>query len=161
MEINAMRVFKILKYAAVVIMIIYIFSLLKAEHESTAVFEDVESAVVSAADMSTRQKAENRMIKRLYGFASGDYDGVALYYPTTNMGAEEIMLIKLSDLSQRESVLAAVNERLASQKKSFDGYGTAQMELLGDAIIDDKGNYILFAVGADAKEIAEVFENSL
>ena len=161
MEINAMNVFKIIKYVAVVLMLIYILSLFRGEKTSSAAFDDVEKAVAAAADMSTRQKAENRMIKRLYGLSSGDFEGISLYYPNTNMGAEEIFLIKLSDLSQKEACLQAVQSRLASQKKSFDGYGVGQTELLNHAVIDDRGNYILFVVGADAQDIVSAFENSL
>ncbi len=161
MKADRILIYRIITLAAIVLMLVYVVSLFRGEKESSAAFADVETAVMSAADLSTMQKAENRMIKRLYGLSAGDYEGLTLYYPTTNMGAEEIFLVKLADQSQKEAVLAAVNERLAGQKKAFDGYGVGQTELLNASVIDDRGNYILFVVNQDAAAIDAAFAGSL
>ncbi len=161
MKTDRIMIFRIIRGAAVILLLVYVFSLFGSGKTSSAAFEDVEKAVTQAVDTQTMIKAENRMIKRLYGLSAGDYEGIMLYYPTTNMGAEEILLVKLADTSQSESVAAAVNERLATQKKSFDGYGEAQTALLNAAVVDVQGNYILFVVNENAQAIDEAFRESL
>ena len=161
MNKNQITIFRILRVVTVVILLAYIATLFSGGRTSSALFGDVEKAVTQTADMSTMVKAENRMIKRLYGLSSGDYEGISLYYPTTNMGAEEILLVRLSDVSQSDAVVEAVNKRLATQKKSFDGYGEEQTALLNASVIDVQGNYILFVVNRDAKAVDEAFRNSL
>ena len=161
MKTDRIMIFRVVRGVVAVLLLIYVFSLFGGGKTSSSAFEDVEKAVVSAADTQTMQKAENRMIKRLYGLSSGDYEGIMLYYPTTNMGAEEILLVKLADQAQSETVQAAIAGRLATQKKSFDGYGEAQTALLNAAVTDVQGNYILFVVNEDAQAIDTAFKGSL
>ena len=46
------------------------------------------------------QKADERMLRRLYGLNPSDYAEVVLYYPATNMGVEELLLVKLKDTAR-------------------------------------------------------------
>ena len=94
---------------------------------------------------------------RLYGIDPDDYDGFLLYYPSTNMGAEELLLLKLADDSQREDAAAALEARLAAQKTGFDGYGAEQTALLADSVLEVRGNYLLFCVAENADEVRRAF----
>ena len=82
---------------------------------------------------------------------------MVLYYPSTNMGAEEIFLAKLKNVEQAGEVKKAIEGRLASQKKSFDGYGTNQTELLNNSILRVEGNYALFVVAEDPTKASGAF----
>ena len=161
---SSTRIFQALRIVLAVGMIFFITTLFDggSQSESSAAFETVQAAVIQGVDMTNMQQAENRMLKRLYGLSSGDYEGIVLYYPTTNMGAEEILLVKLADTDQADTVTAAIDSRLATQKKSFDGYGTDQTDLLTNySIIDVQGNYILFVVNYDCDGIDAAFQGSL
>lgn len=159
-RVNIMRAVRAILAVAMLIFVSTLFG--GGKSISNAAFADVKAAVISGVDMSEMQMAENRMIKRLYGISSGDYENVVLYYPTTNMGAEEILLVQLSDPSQSDALVAAIESRLATQKKSFDGYGAEQTDLLTNfSRIDVQGNYVLFVVNKNAATIAANFENSL
>ena len=161
MRVRNTNTYKIIKGILAIILIVYIIFLFVGGGFSDANFDDVKNSVLNSTDLSNMQEAEPRMIKRLYGLSAADYEGMALYYPTTNMGADEIFLAKLSDDAQHDEVIAAINARLDKQKKSFDGYGVEQTKLLNESIIDDRGNYILFVVSASADLIDVTFKNSL
>ena len=51
--------------------------------------------------------------------------------------------------------------RLAAQRSSFDGYGVEQMELLSRCVVEIRGNYVLFVVGADAQTVRQAFLDAL
>lgn len=140
---------------------LYISGLLHTGRQSPAPFEDVSQAVLAAVDTSAMQPADNQMIRRLYGLQPADYEGVTLYYPVTNMGAEEILVIKLSDMSQQESVVAALEQRIAAQINVFEGYGAEQTALLQSAIVDVQGNYILLAVHPNGEAARSAFRAGL
>ena len=140
---------------------LYILGLLHTGRQSTVPFENVSKSVFAAVDTSAMQPADNQMIHRLYGLQPADYEGVALYYPTTNMGAEEILVIKLSDMSQQEAVVAALEQRVADQLNVFEGYGAEQTALLQNAIVDVQGNYILLAVHPDGEAARAAFRAAL
>ena len=155
------RVVEGLKYACILAVLIFVVSLLYGEANSNANIEDVESAVVASMDVSGMEKASNRMIKRLYGLNANDYAGVVLYISTFNMDVEEILLVKLNDQSQAETVQAAAENRKETQLTNFDGYGVEQCQLLDDSILEVKGNYVFFVVSPNAKEAEKAFLSSL
>ncbi len=155
-------VFEVLRWlsAALVILAIVLHGL--KNRVSSADPADVLAAVTAAVDTENMQEADAQMVKRLYGLSPSDYESCALWYPKTNMGAEELLLIKLKDVSQREAVLAAVEKRIETQKAAFDGYGPAQYALLQEhAVVEPRGNYVLFVVSAAADDAKTAFADAL
>ena len=125
---------------------------------SSADIADVEAAVTAQIDMTNMIPGDNKMIKRFYGLDPAQFESVVLYYPTTNMMAEELLIVKLSDMSQQEQVRAAVEARIATQKNTFEGYGVEQFEMLSNnAVVEVRGNYILFVVNADSAAAQKAF----
>ena len=124
-------------------------------------FETVTNAVVQTVDLSETKTADAQMVRRLYGFAPSEMDGCLLYYPATNMGARELLLVKLSDLSQQTSVSDAIQARRQTQMKSFEGYGVEQYDLLSNSVVEIQGNYILFVVHENAAAAAQAFLKAL
>lgn len=124
--------------------------------------EAVETAVVAQLDMTDMLRADNQMVKRLYGLDPSAYEGCILYYPTTNMMAEELLIVKLADMDQREAVLAAVQQRLDTQKNTFEGYGVEQFALLSShCVIEARGNFVLFVVSANDAAARKAFLGAL
>jgi len=128
-------------------------------------FETVSARVSEAAeqssDMEQMQPGDNQMIRRLYGLDPEAYDGMLLYYPATNMAAQELLLVKLSDLSQQDEAVKAMEERAQAQLSSFEGYAPGQYALVESHVLDVQGNYLLYVTGAEAEAVKAVFEESL
>ena len=119
---------------------------------------EVEAAVVAEIDMTNMIQGDNKMIKRFYGLDPAAFESCTLYYPTTNMMAEELLIVKLADVSQQEMVCAAVEARIATQKTTFEGYGVEQFEMLSNnAVVEVRGNYILFVVNANSAAAQKAF----
>lgn len=153
---------EVLRWIVVAAAVVFLISLFSQNRISTADSETVITAVTSNLDLTQMQEANNRMIKRLYGLNPDDFEACVLYYPTTNMGAEELLIVKLSDMSQQDTVRAAVEKRLETQKISFDGYGVDQYEMLTTkSVIEIRGNYILFVVHPASESAAQAFLRAL
>ena len=99
--------------------------------------------------------------KRLYGLNVNDYEGVVLYISDSNMGAEELLIVKLADTSQAEAVESAVQTRIENQENSFEGYGVEQYQLLQEHVLDVEGNYVFFMVHKEAQKAQKAFLNNL
>lgn len=152
---------EVLKWLFVAALCVFLYFMLSANRESRAAFSDVQEAVISAADLTPMVEGDNQTFKRLYGLSASDYENVLLYYPTTNMGAEELLLIQLKDLSQQQAVKDAIESRLDTQKKSFDGYGVDQYAMLEKAVVEVQGNYILLVVANDPAPVRKAFLGAL
>lgn len=152
---------EIVKWVLVALFCVFLYLMLSESRESNAAFADVKEAVVAVTDLSTMAEGDNQTFKRLYGLTASDFENVLIYYPTTNMGAEELVLIQLKDVSQQELVKNAMENRISTQMQSFDGYGVEQYAMLENAVVEVRGKYILLAVAADPETINKAFIGAL
>ena len=150
-----------IKTALVAVLLLFVIFDLSDEPDSAVKLETVEQNVVEAAGLESSEPAEARMIKRFYGLNPKDYDGAVLYAPADNMDAHELFLVKLKDDTQKKAVEDAIEERLDTQLKSFEGYGAEQTALLEGHVLSEKGNYMLYIVGEYAEDAQKAFAESL
>ena len=156
-----MKYIGVIKYILILFLLAFIVSLLSSGEISDADIKDVSKQVVKAYGAKGLSAADNRMVKRLYGINANDYEGVTLYVSDSNMKVEELLIVKLKDVSQSEAVEAALEGRLDKQLESFEGYGVEQSKLLKDHVLDVKGNYVLYVVDKKAKKADKAFQKSL
>ena len=150
--------FGLIRWVIVAVAVVSLMIMFGGNTVSNADIADVEAAVTAQIDMTNMVSGDNKMIKRFYGMDPAQFESVVLYYPTTNMMAEELLIVKLSDMSQQEMVRSAVEARIATQKNTFEGYGVEQFEMLSNnAVIEVRGNYILFVVNANSAAAQKAF----
>lgn len=156
------KLFALLRWVCVIAAVVFLATRFGGQGVSDADLAVVAEKSAAQMDMTNLQTGDHQMVKRLYGLNPADYEGCVLYYPLTNMEAEELFLVKLADISQQESVCAALAARVETQKNSFDGYGFEQYDLLTNhCIIRAEGNFVLFVVGADAQNVLQAFLDAL
>lgn len=159
---RTLRLLDVLRWGSVIIALIFLISMFGQTPPSDVPLQTLEEATVGYLTESEVQPADSRMVRRLYGLNPTDFEDLILFYPSTNMGAEELLLVKLADTSQQEAVQAAVQTRLETQKTSFDGYGVEQFALLTEhSVIEVRGNYVLFIVCQDAQSARRAFLSAL
>lgn len=154
-------VLRILAFAALLATVGFLYTQTIQNRQSSASFDSVCSSVLQTLDLTDMQEADAQMVRRLYGFAPSEMDGCLLYYPATNMGARELLIVKLTDLSQQKAVSDAIQARKQTQMKSFEGYGIEQYDLLSNSVVEVQGNFILFVVHEDASAAAQAFLKAL
>ena len=155
-------IFEICRWVAVVLALVVLILQFGGNTVSSANAEDVAAAVTQVMDMSNMQRADNQMLKRLYGLDPSAYESCILYYPNTNMMAEEILVVKLQDVAQQQAVLDAAQSRLDTQKNTFEGYGVEQFDLLTNhSILEARGNFVLFVVGSQCDAARNAFVDAL
>lgn len=146
-----------LKILLVCVAAVALFARLTGDRESGTAFGDMEAAVLSAADLAPMSPGDNQMVRRVYALEPEEYQGITLYCPASSMSVEELMLVKLSDAAQRESIRAAMEGRVASQIASFQGYGPDQVDMLERAVVEVRGNYALLVVADDPEPVRRAF----
>ena len=150
------------RWVALALVLVLLISMGAKDKTSSAAPEDVAKAVTEVLDMTNLQEGDNQMIKRLYGLQPADFEGCLLYYPLTNMDAEELLVVKLKSTDQQQAVREAIEKRLETQKNSFDGYGVGQYDLLTNHCqVEVRGNYILFVVSPDDVKARQAFLDAL
>ena len=154
-------VFRVIRYGLLVLLVVAGILLLTRNRQSNVPFETVSGKVQESITSDHMTKEQVRFLKKYYGLNAEDYEGVLIYIPGTNMYANEVLLIRLSDISQTESVRSAIEERIDTQHNIFAGYAPEQTALLEQSVVDVRGNYILYVTDDDADRIDEVFRSAL
>ena len=153
---------ELIRWVAVAAMALCLILTFGGDPISSAEFADVSAAVLPEVDTANMLEAENQMVKRLYGLDPVNFEGCMLYYPRTNMDAEELLIIKLKDKSQQEEVKAALEARVQTQKTTFEGYGVEQMDLLNNyCVVDVRGNFALLVVSKTCDAAQAAFQEAL
>lgn len=152
---------EIVKWLLVLALVIALVLSLVSGGDSPTDFETMRSAVLSSADLTPMEEGSNQTLKRLYGLDAGDFEAVLLCYPATNMGAEELLLVKLSDKAQQQEVEEAIRSRIQEQMDIFEGYGVSQYEMLAGSVVEVRGNYVLFCSAADPAPVQKAFLDAL
>ena len=111
---------------------------------------EVDAAFTAEYDLTGMEKGGAMRLKRAFSLNADDYEEVLYYTPDNTMSVNEFLVIRLKEESQADAVLAGLNSRLETQKKSFDGYGKDERELLNHAVIYTDGRYLCFFVGREA-----------
>ena len=153
-------VWTVLKIAAAAALIAAVAFSVSGEKtvQSDTPFQTVLQAVTAASGEEHMQRGEARMLRRLYGLDPADYEELALFYPETNMDAQEILLVKLRDPADREKLVSAAEARIRTQLGVFEGYGAEQTAMLKNcAAVEAPGNYFLFIVNPNAEAAVRAF----
>ena len=150
-----------LKYLLVAALAVLLLSQIRGNRTSSTPFEEMQSAVLAAADLTPMQEGENQMLRRIYQMDPESYEGVLLYYPASSMAVEEILLVKMSSTAQQDAVRQMMEDRVQSQIDVFAGYGPEQVAMLERAIIEVRGNYALLVVAEDPDAVRQAFVAAL
>lgn len=154
-------VLEVLKLAVLVLLAIFVISLADTGKVSSTELSAMEQTVTANVDMQTMTKGDNQMLRRLYGLDPSEYDGIVLYYPTDSMDAYELVIVKMKDLSQQQTVKDALQARVDSQIAVFESYAPDSTALLKKSVIRIEGNYALLIVAAEPEPAVQAFLSGL
>lgn len=154
-------IFGIVKLAVFVLLAVFVISLADRGKMSATPLSEMAQQVTAAADLSTMTEGDNQMVRRLYGLDPADYEGIVLYYPADSMDAYELCIVKLSDLSQQQAVLDALQARVDSQISVFESYAPESTALLQNCALRAEGNYVLLIVADDTAPVVQAFTDGL
>ena len=93
------------------------------------------------------------------GVSIKDWDGL---FQEMKDQPGNVVILKLADTSQQEAVVAAAEQRLQTQRNTFEGYGVEQFDLLTNHyVLQVQGNFVLFAVGEFSGDAVTAFRDAL
>lgn len=151
----------IFKYITMLLILLYVIWLMIYASGSTKPFDEVAGAVESAIDKENLVKQDVQAFKRYYGLNSADYKGVLFYSSEFSISAEEVLVVEVKSDKQVQEVREAMEERIESRKKDFDGYAPKEVQLLETAQLKVRGKYLFLAVAPKAEAYSKVFGGSL
>lgn len=152
---------RIINLILIFFLILFIVRLLSGGKTSSTQVEEMAAKVTAVMDLTNMSEGDSQKVKQYYGLNVNDYDGVVLYCGTSNMDVQELLIVRMKDDSQADTVRDAMQKRVDTQTQSFEGYGVSQTKLLKDSVLDVQGNYAMLCINNNAKEADEAYRKSL
>lgn len=147
----------IIKSGMVLFLCIYLTLLYTSDSAKNVPMETITQEMEADTSITLLQKRGRSDLKRYYQVDERDVDGYLFYKAVSPMSVDEILIIKAANKSQASALLESAEAHLAAQKKIFEGYGTDQMALLNNAVVEKKGNYVYYICGSDASDLQKNF----
>lgn len=123
--------------------------------------DQIETEMKQEVKFDKMKKGDSKSLKRYYKLNANDYDGVILYTPQSTMDVNEVLMVKVKDESQIQSIEDSIDARVNYQLESFSGYGPEQCALVDNYELKSKGNFVFFAISENAQQIKESFLDSI
>ncbi|MBY0756280.1 DUF4358 domain-containing protein [Clostridium sardiniense] len=114
-----------------------------------------------AHDLSSMRKGDSKVLKRYYGLNSNDLEEFCLYLPSSTMDVDEILIVKVKNKKQIESIEDSMEDRANKQLESFKDYAPEQANLIENNEIAVRGNYVIFVISKDAEAIKDKFKEAI
>jgi hypothetical protein len=144
--------FKI-KAVLVALLLFYLFLVL-GDHGKDVDFSTVQAAMANTTAAQLTEQSE----RTAQSAFDGVEDGEVMYYAADSMmDVSELFVVKSGENTDLDAVEEAVNTHVSERLEAFRNYGTNQADLLEHAIVEQKGDYLFFAVSEDADQWEEVF----
>ncbi|MEG0094103.1 MAG: DUF4358 domain-containing protein [Erysipelotrichaceae bacterium] len=119
----------------------------------------IDKEVMPFVDKKTMVKQDHKYIRRYYQTNDKEYEEVLVYASISAMNVEEISAFKVKDHEKRKVIKSRIINHQEAQRKSFEGYGVKQTELLKQAIILEKGDYIIFIVHPEGSKLKQILSD--
>lgn len=121
--------------------------------------ETIEDKLIETVHIDDMAKCGNRNLMQFLNLDYEQYESYIYYKGKEALSVEELLIIKAKNKDDLSSVKDAVEERIQSQIKTYEGYGPAQVSQLENAVVTTKGAYLFYCTGESAEKTEEVFED--
>lgn len=124
---------------------------------TTEIVETIQQDV----DLSNLKQGDGEKLQKYYDIKPEDVEEFAIYTPSTNIKADEMVIIKAKDEKDVDAIKEKLEKRAEEQGKSFKDYLPEQYALIQNKLLKSNKNYVIFVISKDKDKIEEDFDNSL
>lgn len=145
----------------VIVLAVFLICIYTGQNADDVPMEKIEQQLKENTALTEMSKCSNRMLMQFYSLDYEQFDEYIYYKSSQALSVEELLIVKVKDTSDLDSVRDAVESRIQSQIKTYEGYGPQQVAMLKNAVVMTRGNY-LFCCIADKPEVyKEVFTDAI
>lgn len=145
----------------VIILIAFLAAVYAGNNAKDVPIADIEKALIAKTDIESMEKCSNRNLMQFFQLDYEQYESHIYYKSTKALSVTELLIVKAAAKDDLAAVKDAVDNRIESQIKTFQGYGPKQVALLKNAIVKTKGNYLFYCTGKNAEKYEEVFTDAI
>lgn len=145
----------ILKSVMVIFLVVYLGRLYVSDYAADVSMDKISAALEQVSGVTDLSEPGVSGLRRFYQIDENDIDSYFFRKAAFPMSVDEVLVVKANSSSEASAYLEAAQAHLESQKNIFEGYGTDQMALLGEASVEKRGAYVWYFCGENAQELRQ------
>lgn len=145
----------ILKSVMVIFLVVYLGRLYVSDYAADVSMDKISAALEHVSGVTDLSEPGVSGLRRFYQIDKNDIDSYFFRKAASPMSVDEVLVVKANSSSEAGAYLEAAQAHLESQKNIFEGYGTDQMALLGEASVEKRGAYVWYFCGENAQELRQ------
>ena len=145
----------ILKSVMVIFLFVYLGRLYVSDYAADVSMDKISAALEQVSGVTDLSEPGVSGLRRFYQIDENDIDSYFFRKAASPMSVDEVLVVKANSSSEAGAYLEAAQAHLESQKNIFEGYGTDQMALLGEASVEKRGAYVWYFCGKNAQELRQ------
>ena len=145
----------IIKTAMVIFLVVYLGRLYVSDYAADVSMDKIQAALEKVSGVSDLDQPGVSGLRRFYQIDDSDIDSYFCRKAASPMSVDEVLVVKAKSSSEAAAYLEAAQAHLESQKNIFEGYGTDQMALLGEASVEKRGAYVWYFCGENAQKLRQ------
>ena len=145
----------ILKSVMVSFLVVYLGRLYVSDYAADVSMDKISAALEQVSGVTDLSEPGVSGLRRFYQIDENDIDSYFFRKAASPMSVDEVLVVKANSSSEAGAYLEAAQAHLESQKNIFEGYGTDQMALLGEASVEKRGAYVWYFCGENAQELRQ------
>ena len=145
----------IIKSVMVIFLVVYLGRLYVSDYAADVAMDKISAALEQVSGVTDLSEPGVSGLRRFYQIDENDIDSYFFRKAASPMSVDEVLVVKANSSSEAGAYLEAAQAHLESQKNIFEGYGTDQMALLGEASVEKRGAYVWYFCGENAQELRQ------
>ena len=145
----------ILKFVMVIFLVVSLGRLYVSDYAADVSMDKISAALEQVSGVTDLSEPGVSGLRRFYQIDENDIDSYFFRKAASPMSVDEVLVVKANSSSEASAYLEAAQAHLESQKNIFEGYGTDQMALLGEASVEKRGAYVWYFCGENAQELRQ------
>ena len=145
----------IIKSDMVNFLVVYLGRLYVSDYAADVSMDKISAALEQVSGVTDLSEPGVSGLRRFYQIDENDIDSYFFRKAASPMSVDEVLVVKANSSSEAGAYLEAAQAHLESQKNIFEGYGTDQMALLGEASVEKRGAYVWYFCGENAQELRQ------
>lgn len=145
----------ILKSVMVIFLVVYLGRLYVSDYAADVSMDKISAALEQVSGVTDLSEPGVSGLRRFYQIDENDIDSYFFRKAASPMSVDEVLVVKANSSSEASAYLEAAQAHLESQKNIFEGYGTDQMALLGEASVEKRGAYVWYFCGENVQELRQ------
>ena len=145
----------IIKSVMVIVLVVYLGRLYVSDYAADVSMDKISAALEQVSGVTDLSEPGVSGLRRFYQIDENDIDSYFFRKAASPMSVDEVLVVKANSSSEAGAYLEAAQAHLESQKNIFEGYGTDQMALLGEASVEKRGAYVWYFCGENAQELRQ------